>query len=131
MTYYSYVAITRKWRKGDVLELTLPMQPRFVKAHESAENLNNLVALASGPLVYCLEEYENHGLADLKIDLNSPLNIKYTSNILNGVNIIEGMARVNNSTNGSDRVAISAVPFYSVGNMNPGSPYKVWIPQSK
>lgn len=126
-----YVAITRKWKKGDVLELTLPMQPRFVSAHDAVGNLNNMLALASGPLVYCFEEYGNHGLADLKLDLQSPLNITYNSNILNGVNIIEAKALVNNSANGTDRVAISAVPFYSVGNQNPGSPYKVWIPKSK
>ncbi|MQY78645.1 MAG: glycoside hydrolase family 127 protein, partial [Bacteroidetes bacterium] len=126
-----YVAITRKWRKGDVIELTLPMEPRLVHAHDSVENLKNMVALASGPLVYCFEGYDNHGLADLKIDINSPMKIKYNSNILNGVNMIEGRALVNNSTNSSNRVIISAIPFYSVGNRKPGSFYKVWIPQNK
>jgi DUF1680 family protein len=45
-----YVNITRVWAKGDVIELNLPMEPRFVYANEKVVNLKGMVVLASGPI---------------------------------------------------------------------------------
>ena len=87
-----YVAITRKWAKGDVIELNLPMEPRFVYANEKVRDLKGMVALASGPIVYGLEEFDNPELNSYKIDINSPINMTYKNDVLNGVNMITGKA---------------------------------------
>ena len=51
----SYVDLKRRWMAGDVIELSLPMRPRMIKAHPKAEAIRNHVAVMRGPIVYCLE----------------------------------------------------------------------------
>ena len=45
----------RKWKKGDVIELDLPMPVRLVEANPLVEEAKNQVAVMRGPIVYCLE----------------------------------------------------------------------------
>lgn len=51
----TYTRIDREWRAGDVVELTLPMPVRMLRAHRLAEEATNQVAVRRGPVVYCLE----------------------------------------------------------------------------
>mgnify|MGYP000772188667 FL=1 len=119
-----YAAINRKWAKGDKVELSLPMQPRVIKANEAVKNLKGMVAIAAGPIVYCLEGCDNNGLSDLKLETNVPMSMDYNPGLLNGVNVIKGKAL--NAK--SQEVAVSAIPYYAVGNRTEGNPYNVWIP---
>ena len=119
-----YVVLTRKWAKGDVIELNLPMEPRFVYANEKVRDLTGMVALASGPIVYGFEEFDNPGLNLYKIDINTPININYKNEVLNGVNTITGEALTDNGT----KVEFTAVPYYALNNRNPGNAFKVWMP---
>ncbi len=45
----------RQWKKGDVIELNLPMPVRLVEANPLVEEAKNQVAIMRGPIVYCLE----------------------------------------------------------------------------
>lgn len=119
-----YVAITRKWAKGDVIDLTLPIEPRFVFANEKVKNLSGMVAMASGPIVYGLEEFDNPELNSYKFDINSPINMTYKNDVLNGVNIIAGQALTDKGT----KIAFTAVPFSTLNNRKPGNAFKVWMP---
>lgn len=119
-----YVAITRKWAKGDVIDLTLPIEPRFVYANEKVKNLSGMVAMASGPLVYGLEEFDNPGLDSYKIDVNTPIKINYKKDVLNGINLITGMAITDKGT----KVVFTAIPSNTLNNRNPGNAFKVWVP---
>jgi hypothetical protein len=47
-----YAAIRREWKRGDRMELTLPMETRWV---EGAYTNQGLIALTRGPLVYALD----------------------------------------------------------------------------
>jgi DUF1680 family protein len=51
----TYARVEREWREGDVVELTLPMPVRVLRAHRLAEEATNQVAVRRGPVVYCLE----------------------------------------------------------------------------
>jgi DUF1680 family protein len=51
----AHARIERTWSAGDRLELDLPMRPRLLVAHPLAEEIRNQVAVARGPVVYCLE----------------------------------------------------------------------------
>lgn len=119
-----YAAINRKWAKGDKVELSLPMQPRVIKANKAVENLRGMAAIAAGPIIYCLEGCDNKDLSDLKLETSIPMSINYNSGLLNGVNVVKGKA-LNTK---EQEVAISAIPYYAVGNRTEGSPYKVWVP---
>ncbi len=119
-----YVTINRVWKKGDQVELSLPMEPRFVFANDSVNDLKGLVAIASGPIVYCLEEGNNPDLAKLKINTEVPATLKFHKELLNGVNVITGIAK--NDLN--KEVAFTAIPYYAIGNQKPGNAYKLWMP---
>jgi len=122
-----YVSIKRRWNKGDKVELSLPIQPRVVRANNNVTDLNGLAAIASGPLVYCFEKNFNDGLSTMEINTTVPMEIKHNASLLNGVNVITGQAIVNSST----KVTFTAIPYYAVGNLKPGDSYKVWIAATK
>ncbi|MCD8267218.1 MAG: glycoside hydrolase family 127 protein [Parabacteroides sp.] len=119
-----YAVIDRKWTKGDKVELSLPMQPRIITANKAVENLRGMAAIASGPIIYCLEGCDNSNLSDLKLEINTPMSVDYNPGLLNGVNVVKGKAL--NAK--AQEIAISAIPYYAVGNRTEGNPYKVWIP---
>ncbi len=51
----------RKWKKGDRVELILPMKPRLIEANPLVEEAKNQIAVMRGPIVYCLEEQDIQG----------------------------------------------------------------------
>ncbi|MVM35065.1 glycoside hydrolase family 127 protein [Spirosoma sp. HMF4905] len=120
-----YAVIKRSWKKGDQIELTLPMEPRLITANEKVKDLDNRVAIASGPIIYCLESLDNSNLDSLKLDATTPLKLTYQSGLLNGVNVITGVAKDAQSRT----VPVKAIPYYAVGNRE-GEGYKVWLPKN-
>lgn len=54
-----YVRIEREWTKGDVIHLTLPLEPRALRAHPYVRQDAGRVAIMRGPLVYCMEGADN------------------------------------------------------------------------
>ena len=59
LTSDGYYTITREWKEGDRLELSLPMEPRLVKAHDKVKADRHRLAVERGPLVYCAEWPDN------------------------------------------------------------------------
>ena len=122
-----YAEISRTWAKGDKVELTLPMQPRIITANDAVAQLKGQIAIASGPIIYCLESCDNPELAGLQVNTCEPMSLAFHSDCLNGVNIIEGKGLDKNTK----LVTIKAVPYYAVGNRTEGNGYKVWLPIAK
>ena len=58
-----YAVIARSWKKGDVVELLLPMDVRKVVSRAEVQANRDRVALQRGPLVYCVEGADNGGNA--------------------------------------------------------------------
>src|SRR5262249_6711792 len=56
-----YVALARTWKKGDVIELNLPMPVRRVVANDNVKADAGRVALQRGPIVYAAEFVDNPG----------------------------------------------------------------------
>ena len=54
-----YLAITRKWKKGDKVDIHFDMESRLVKAHAKVEADRGRIAVERGPLVYCAEFPDN------------------------------------------------------------------------
>ena len=114
-----YAEINRKWQKGDLIELELPIQPRIITAHTNTKDLSNTVCIASGPIIYCFEDVDNPDFKDFRLDTNAPLEIIYQKDLLNGVNIIK--------SNG--KTTAIAIPYYSITNRKRDSSHKVWVPK--
>ena len=57
-----FAAIKRKWKKGDVVELYLPMPVRFSETIREVEANIGRTAVTRGPLVYCAEGVDNENV---------------------------------------------------------------------
>ncbi|MCQ2393152.1 MAG: glycoside hydrolase family 127 protein [Kiritimatiellae bacterium] len=53
----------RAWKKGDVVELVLPMEVKRIKADDRVVLDRGRLAVERGPLVYCAEGVDNNGKA--------------------------------------------------------------------
>lgn len=51
----TYAEINRKWKKGDVIELHMPMEAKLIQANPLVEETRNQVAVQRGPIVYSIE----------------------------------------------------------------------------
>ncbi|MEH6306910.1 glycoside hydrolase family 127 protein [Olivibacter sp. CPCC 100613] len=70
----TYTKIHRKWKKGDVVSLAMPMETHLMQANPLVEENRNQVAIKRGPLVYCLESLDlpkDKSIFDVAIPLNT------------------------------------------------------------
>lgn len=58
-----YLVVEREWKKGDWLELTLPMEVKLIESRPELKQDQQRVAIQRGPLVYCVEGADNNGKA--------------------------------------------------------------------
>ena len=56
-----YVPITRTWKSGDIVRLSLPMPVERIHADSRVKADVGRVSLQRGPVVYCLEGVDNDG----------------------------------------------------------------------
>jgi DUF1680 family protein len=112
-----YVRITRNWKRGDTIHLTLPMPARRIVAHAGVKDDEGRVALQRGPLVYAVEAIDNGGrVLDLVIPRDAALRSRFRADLLDGVEVITGEG---------SRPCV-AVPYYAWNNRGQGE-MAVWI----
>ena len=126
------LSITRKWKKGDVIELSLDMRPRLVEANPLVEEAKNQVAVMRGPIVYCLEGQDIQGDCRISdIALPADIQLKEVPMTIEGHSFtaLEGDAIVTNnktwdnqtlyrelSKPSSQKVRIRLIPYYAWDN---------------
>ena len=121
-----YVKLTRNWKKGDVIELNMPMPVRRVAANEKVKDDRAKVALQRGPIVYCLEEVDNGNMVrNLYLPPESELTSIYQGNLLGAVVVVKGRATVRKAEK-KIAVPFTAVPYYSWNNRGAGQ-MVVWL----
>ncbi|GAL63528.1 glycoside hydrolase family 127 protein [Algibacter lectus] len=89
----TYFTINRKWKKGDVISLDMPMKPELVVGHRKIEEVRNQAAVKRGPIVYCIETPdlpENTNVFDVYIPSNIELTPKKESEFLGGLSTLKG-----------------------------------------
>ena len=138
-----YACIRRTWRKGDVVDLDMPMPVRRIKAHPSIQADVGRVALARGPIIYCLEEADNgRRVRHLAIPPDVRLAAEHRPDLLGDVTVIKGGAvlRVRETTERPLYLAADkrtdlriaefvAIPYYANTNRQPGA-MLVWAPET-
>ncbi len=142
LTAGTYATITRKWKKGDNIELILPMNATLVESNPLVEETRNQVAVKRGPVVYCLEAKDlpqNVNIFDVAIPSNAAFTHKEitvsSSNLvaLEGEGILTGKKNWSNqlyreiSQDKPESVKIRLVPYYAWGNRG-HTDMEVWIP---
>jgi DUF1680 family protein len=114
-----YLDIRRRWQKGDVVTLEMPMPVRRVLANDQVADDRGMAALARGPILFALEAVDNGGsLKELKLPLNVPLTSQFRADLLNGVQVV---------TAALPGRTVTAIPYYAWNNRGKGE-MEVWIP---
>lgn len=128
-----YLIINREWKKGDVVELNLPMDiKRVVSRPEVTEN-EERVALQRGPLVYCIESTDNSGEAwNVILPKNASLTTVQKTVLSEPVVAIEGETpKLSIAQNGNniktETKPFVAIPYYTWANREQ-SQMQVWLP---
>lgn len=139
----TYAEINRSWKKGDVVELNLPMEATLVEANPLVEENRNQVAVKRGPIVYCLESSDLPGKSIFNAFI--PASTKFeTKNItIDGAEMMSlvGEAKIIEPTNWknvlykpiddkSSTTQIKLVPYFAWGNRG-HSEMSVWLPVSR
>jgi len=118
-----YVSLSREWKRGDVIELNLPMPVRRVLANEQVAEDRGRVALERGPIVYAVEWADNPKgqVRDLILPDTERLTAEFKPALLNGVTVVKGKA-----LSGRSEQAFTAIPYYAWANRGRGEMI-VWI----
>ena len=127
---HGFAAIERQWKKGDVVELTLPMAIRRVVAHEAIKDDAGLVAIERGPIVYCLEGADNEDVFSTVLPDDARLVAERRDGLLGGVTVIKGDGRLAAKEEGGKTTTkpagLVAIPYYAWCNRGP-TEMNVWL----
>ncbi|HOW65784.1 MAG TPA: glycoside hydrolase family 127 protein [Candidatus Paceibacterota bacterium] len=101
-----YAVITRKWKRGDRIDLTLPLQPQRIKCDDKVAANRGWVALRYGPLIYSVERADQ---PDITRPLSQdPLTVEWRPDFLQGVTVLKGAW--------ADGTPMLAIPYFARQN---------------
>jgi DUF1680 family protein len=141
----AYAAVRRRWRPGDVVELSLPMRVRFTAADERIDAVRGCLAIERGPLVYAVEQVDQAPgvrVDDLHLDGSGPVRAEHRADLLDGVTVVHVQGRTGARpagdgpyreagtvapTQAGSPTAVVAVPYFSWANRGI-EPMRVWLP---
>jgi DUF1680 family protein len=138
-----YLALDREWRPGDVVEYRMDMPIQTVWAHPAVRYLQGRLALQRGPIVYCLEGVDHAGIVldriaiDPKQVMSSGFEVEQRDDLLGGISVLRGTARVIDNSGWEDTLyrhtepsskamRITAIPYFAWDNRIPGE-MRIWL----
>ena len=123
---HGYCAIQRVWQNGDRVDLRFDMPPRRIYASPLVRDAAGQVALARGPIIYCIEGVDNgRDLSCIRLPRESGLReMPYDDTLLGGVVAIEAEAIRETPTASlyqeaapeGKTVTLRAIPYYAWSN---------------
>ena len=127
-----YATIVRTWKPDDVIELELPMEVRRVKANDQVEDDRGMLAMERGPIVYCLEgiDQPDSVVFNKFIPADAKIDATFDVNLLKGVMVLSGTAKVVAQDGSIKDVPFKAVPYSTWNNRGAGQ-MEVWVADSK
>ncbi|MDR3697656.1 glycoside hydrolase family 127 protein [Mucilaginibacter sp.] len=129
-----YAVVSKKWKKNDKVELTLPMNVQRVMANKALPEDSAKVALQRGPVMYCAEWKDNGGKAtNIIIPKNTVFDAAFEPSLLNGVMVLKANVKsvnidVANQTISTENKTMTAIPYYAWANRGKGE-MTVWFPE--
>ncbi len=131
-----YAVIDRKWSKGDMLSLEIPMEVRKVVADDRVEADRDRIAIERGPIVYCAEWPYNkrHRVLNLLFKEDAQYTAEFIDTLLNGVEVIKTKAQLaryylQKEIEIGEPEDLMLIPYYAWNNKGPGE-MTVWLPVS-
>ncbi len=129
-----YAVLTRKWRKNDVIELTLPMEVRRVVANAHVKDDLGKVALQRGPVIFCAEWNDNQGqTSNLIVPAATAFTATFQPTLLNGVLTLTApvpavVVEANATAVRTVSQTLTAIPYYAWANRGRGE-MTIWFPE--
>ncbi len=139
---YGYVTIKRKWKKGDVICIDMPMRTKIYESNPLVEENRGQVCVQRGPILYCIESNDLNG-TDMN-DITIPLDAKFTpvEMTIEGSRMIaletEAVVRQQKDwtntlyrevSRSEKKQTIRLIPYYAWGNRGK-SDMTVWMPMA-
>lgn len=129
-----HLTVRRIWHPGDTIALDFAMPVERVHADPHVKADVGRVAIARGPVVYCLEGADNDAhVRDLYLPTDAELKAEFQSDLLGGVTVVHGTAmRVSANDDAEVKtspVPFTAVPYFTWDNRQPGQ-MVVWLPET-
>ena len=125
-----YAVISKKWKTGDEITLSLPMEIRRVLSDERVKENNGMVALERGPLVFCAEWVDNNGkTSNIILPDESQLSFRYIKDLIGGVTVIEGKAKTVDKNGEVISSDFTAIPYFAWLNRGKGE-MDIWLPRN-
>lgn len=129
-----YATLNRKWKRGDVIRVNLPMEVRKVVANNNVKNDIGKIALQRGPVMYCAEWIDNNGKAsNIIIPPNTTFANEYRADLLNGVEILKAdvpaiLIDPKGENLHTEKQHFMAIPYYAWANRGKGE-MMIWFPE--
>lgn len=134
-----YLAIDRKWKKGDVVTIHFDMPVRTVKAHPAVKDDRGRIAVERGPLVYCAEGVDNERFGIFNFLMPAQPRFRTAERTINGVRDVTTVTaiEVDGEALDTDKLGhahvrpavLTMIPYYAWNHRGPGD-MEVWMPQS-
>ncbi|SNS73988.1 hypothetical protein SAMN05421812_101615 [Asanoa hainanensis] len=134
------VALRRTWTAGDSVELGFGTEVRALVAHPRVAATHHRVALARGPLVYCVEQADHETpVAGLRLRGTEEWAAEHRADLLGGVTTLTATGSAvavddgplyrtySGSPEPTSSVPVTAIPYYAWANRAPGE-MRVFIP---
>jgi DUF1680 family protein len=131
-----YVVLTRTWKKGDTIELNLPIPVRRIAANGQVAADRGRVALQRGPLVFAAEWVDNPSgkVRNLVLPDSAKLTAEWKPDLLNGVEVVKSRSvALRLDAQGKVETTaqeFTAIPYYAWANRGKGQ-MLVWLPTSE
>jgi DUF1680 family protein len=137
----TYGEIRRAWKKGDVIDLELPMPARLIEANPLVEETRNQVAVQRGPIVYCLESADlppGTRLSEVSVPQDAKLEPRFEFFKGNLITEVDARGFVRNPSahhalyselqaSRLSRLPLHFIPYFAWGNRG-GEEMTVWVP---
>ena len=141
-----YLALRRKWKDGDRVELSFDMQPQIIHANPAVADDRGRIALQRGPVVFCMEQMDQ--AADSAEAVNFPRFVaqltettssRYDPALLDGVVVLEHPGALLPAAtpvlyqatipehHAGEETTLRMIPYYAWSNRQL-SAMQVWIP---
>ena len=129
-----FVSISRKWKKGDKVELKLPMPVRYSHAIDEVKADNDRVAVTRGPLVYCAEGVDNSEDVNryylTKVSADAKIQRDDTG-ILKGIDLIKNVSADYIDVKGNiHKASLNLIPYYAWNNRGVSS-MNIWFAENE